>query len=104
MEYCTLNTFERLLSLARRGSWASDRDRMWSQLDVEEICFAVYDVDVVEELLLAAANRLADRAGHVLFRLDVEDGRPSFYLSFGRELAEARSRLAEFVERQEALA
>ena len=98
MDMQTLDRFEGLILLARKLDGGNSHASTFENLSVEQTCFSVYDIDQVEEAFLAAANRIADRFRLVLFRLDIEDGVPSFLVSFGIDIDDARVRLTKFVE------
>ncbi len=75
-----------------------------SELFWDETVVAVHDDPVAEEMVIAAAHRLADRHGIHLMRVDIEDGSPSMLLSFGRDERKARTRLQRWVEGESAVA
>lgn len=71
-----------------------------SELDVAESIFE-FGADAVEdEMFIAAANRLADRRGLEVLRIDVADRSPSFLMSLGVDLEDAKQRMRVFYQRK----
>lgn len=97
----SLDHFEKLTAIAERVELTQSVMQAFAELDVEATVLAVYDVDVVEEMLLSAAYRLAERKGLGVIRVNVDEGIPSFYLSLGHTQENAQSRLREYFERQQ---
>lgn len=69
-------------------------------MDVAESVFEFGSDAVEDEMFIAAANRLADRRGLDVLRIDVEDRRPSFLMSFGNDLEDAKQRMRVFYQRK----
>lgn len=71
-----------------------------ADLDVAESIFE-FGADAVEdEMFIAAANRLADRRGLEVLRIDVADRSPSFLMSLGCDLEDAKQRMRVFYQRR----
>ncbi|MFI5380093.1 MAG: hypothetical protein ACHRHE_12410 [Tepidisphaerales bacterium] len=95
-----LDAFAKLLRLANELDSVADPAGHVAGMEVERTCFEVLDLPVVEEMLLAAAGRLADRKGLALSRYDYKTGIRSMVVGLGTDLEDAQERGLRFVYRQ----
>lgn len=93
-----LDCWGKLLGLKTELLFSQDYGATLQALPLDATVIEVYSDDVEQAMFLVAANRMAELLGIELFRLDIEDGKPQFVVSFGVSVKEARERMEAFYE------